>query len=510
MKTSVQRVPGWARGNVVRLIACAVLVTAGLALVRPAEAKRPGRTYCFNEICHRVLTLEAVTALIGRETVHETSYYDNCRQDIFNPCGLTSSGEIFRPGRPDNAASPIYPDGTTLLVFNPESGKAAVLRVNNAGPYWGRRKLDVSRATAERLGFRKRGIARLQVMVIGAPTELEARYHRRRRYDSVPGPIGEYRSLDEARRAISSSLFTASTRFTGMRFGGPPDPARPAQSDEAPREDHQEQVLGTTMTVAALSPPGTLSRLVRPFQTASLPEPRLAPMSAETIDGARVQARDPGTIELAALQFPAEAPALLRQLPVETPHTSAAEAAPPLSTEPNPDAPDDLAPGGTGPVAPARSPTPLPPAVSASDGDEHDADARGPADTSVVLVARSSADIRPVDVVATRRLDILGRDVQAQPVLPTMALETAADVMERDVLAGRVSLFAANIPLKTLPPQSVGRLGLFARAARETPTIWPRSGPAGPGFEARIPDAVRRTGSQVSAVADPSHRESSR
>ena len=65
-------------------------------------------------------------------------------------------GRGVPPGQADNAASPIYPDGTTLLLWHPQTQEAAVVRVNNAGPYWGERKLDVSRATAEKLGFKGR------------------------------------------------------------------------------------------------------------------------------------------------------------------------------------------------------------------------------------------------------------------------------------------------------------------------------------------------------------------
>ena len=67
-----------------------------------------------------------------------------------NPCGLTSSGAAFRPGLADNAASPLLPDGTVILAYNPKTGDASVLRITNAGPYSGDRKLDVSRAAGSR------------------------------------------------------------------------------------------------------------------------------------------------------------------------------------------------------------------------------------------------------------------------------------------------------------------------------------------------------------------------
>lgn len=179
---------------------------AGLAVTiisTPAEAKTPGSTYCYYGTCHRVKTIAETQGLVGAKEVVQASFYDDCKNDTLNPCGLTSSGEQFHPDRPDNAASPIYPDGTTLLVWSPSSKEAVVLRVNNAGPYWGGRKLDVSRAAAEALGFKPVGVAELQVHVIDAPSAAEATYERQRKYAAVPGPVGKYDSLDEARLTLA-------------------------------------------------------------------------------------------------------------------------------------------------------------------------------------------------------------------------------------------------------------------------------------------------------------------
>jgi Lytic transglycolase len=132
------------------------------------------------------------------------SFYDDCRRDRFNPCGLTSSGAVFRPDMPDNAASPIFPDGTVLLTYNPETKLAAVLRVTSTGPYRGDRTLDVSRATAEHLGFAKRGVAPLEVVVLKSPEEHEARYKKLREYAPVPGFIGKFATFEAAHdRAVA-------------------------------------------------------------------------------------------------------------------------------------------------------------------------------------------------------------------------------------------------------------------------------------------------------------------
>ncbi len=174
-----------------------------------AEAKTPGKTYCFHGKCHRVKSIAETEALVGSEETIRASHYDSCTRDRHNPCGLTSSGEAFNSEAPDNAASPIYPDGTTLLVWSPETRSSIVLRVNNAGPYWGDRKLDVSRKAAEVLGFAGQGVATLKVRVIDAPNLEEATYKRNRTYDPVPGYIGEYASLDEAQQGAATAYMVA-------------------------------------------------------------------------------------------------------------------------------------------------------------------------------------------------------------------------------------------------------------------------------------------------------------
>jgi rare lipoprotein A (peptidoglycan hydrolase) len=175
-------------------------------IATPAEAKTPGSTYCYYGVCHRVKTIDETKALVGVEETITASHYDDCKHDRYNPCGLTSSGERFYADRPDNTASPIYPDGTMLLVWSPDTGRALVVRVNNAGPYWGDRTLDLSRAAADRLGYEGAGIGKLQVRVIKAPEPEEAVYVENRTYLPVPGDIGRYSSLDAAEQGMAVAM----------------------------------------------------------------------------------------------------------------------------------------------------------------------------------------------------------------------------------------------------------------------------------------------------------------
>lgn len=204
-----------------------------------ADAKTPGRSYCFLGRCHRVLTLAETQSRLGKTETLRASFYDDCARDRFNPCALTSSGEVFRPAAPDNAASPIYPDGTMLLLFHPETGAAAAVRVNNAGPYHSSRLIDVSAATADALGFRTKGLADLEVRVIAAPRAEEAIYRRLRRYWPVHGPIGRHGSIADAHAAL--------VRASEL-------PRVPARADAA-------ALVALPATAVAATPPGVDERI---------------------------------------------------------------------------------------------------------------------------------------------------------------------------------------------------------------------------------------------------------
>lgn len=184
----------------VTALAIVTLASGAMAVFtsEEVEAKTPGARYCFSRACHRVMTLAETRAAVGKSKSVITSFYDDCRRDRYNPCGLTSSGEAYRPGEANSAASPILPDGTVVLVRNPRNGQSAIVRINNAGPYWGNRTLDLSRAAGVKLGLASAGVARVEVIVLRAPTASEARYRKGRVYPRLPGSVGAFASLGEA------------------------------------------------------------------------------------------------------------------------------------------------------------------------------------------------------------------------------------------------------------------------------------------------------------------------
>jgi tetratricopeptide (TPR) repeat protein len=163
---------------------------AALSLTTPSLAKTPGEVHCYNGICHRVKTVEEMRLIVGNEREEITSFYDSADRDSMNVGTYTSSGEEFDADSDSHAASSLYPDGTELLVWNPANRTAAHIRVNDFGPFYMLRTIDVTRGVAEKLEFNKSGVAKLRVTVIWAPSQEEARYRRRRTYPAVEGFIG--------------------------------------------------------------------------------------------------------------------------------------------------------------------------------------------------------------------------------------------------------------------------------------------------------------------------------
>jgi rare lipoprotein A len=69
-----------------------------------------------------------------------------------------------------NAASKTLPLGTKALVRNLETGKSAVVTIEDRGPYVPGRIVDLSPATADQIGLeRKQGLAVVEVTPLEVP-----------------------------------------------------------------------------------------------------------------------------------------------------------------------------------------------------------------------------------------------------------------------------------------------------------------------------------------------------
>lgn len=72
------------------------------------------------------------------------------------PGNKTASGERMNPNAM-TAAHRTLKFGTRLKVTNPRNGRSVVVRINDRGPFTGRRVLDLSKAAASRLGYIRKG-----------------------------------------------------------------------------------------------------------------------------------------------------------------------------------------------------------------------------------------------------------------------------------------------------------------------------------------------------------------
>jgi rare lipoprotein A len=135
------------------LAACAWLIGADAALAaeRRAETGQRGR--------------DETAAAAAQAQRGEASYYAP---------GLhgrrMANGERFDRNS-NSAAHRTLPLGTRARVTNLETGRSEVVEIEDRGPHVRGRIIDVSPRTAERLGMREEGTARVEVQPIERPRQ---------------------------------------------------------------------------------------------------------------------------------------------------------------------------------------------------------------------------------------------------------------------------------------------------------------------------------------------------
>lgn len=77
---------------------------------------------------------------------------------------LTASGEPFDMTEL-TAAHPTLPFDTRVRVTNEANGRSVIVRINDRGPFSGRRIIDLSRKAAEQIGIRAKGVGRVRLEV---------------------------------------------------------------------------------------------------------------------------------------------------------------------------------------------------------------------------------------------------------------------------------------------------------------------------------------------------------
>ncbi|MGN6595382.1 septal ring lytic transglycosylase RlpA family protein [Sphingopyxis terrae] len=77
----------------------------------------------------------------------------------------TASGERFDPDQM-TAAHPTLAFGSKVRVTNLSNGQSVIVRVNDRGPFGGRRVIDISQAAAKEIGMHRSGTAKVNLTLI--------------------------------------------------------------------------------------------------------------------------------------------------------------------------------------------------------------------------------------------------------------------------------------------------------------------------------------------------------
>jgi rare lipoprotein A len=103
-------------------------------------------------------TLPSFTSLAAAQTG---------RASWYSGSGRTASGERCNP-QALTAAHRSLPFGTRVQVHNVKNGRSVTVRINDRGPFYGGRIIDVSKAAAGRLGLLGTGTAVVRLTVVAS------------------------------------------------------------------------------------------------------------------------------------------------------------------------------------------------------------------------------------------------------------------------------------------------------------------------------------------------------
>jgi len=90
---------------------------------------------------------------------------------------LTASGERYNMYKM-TAAHRTYALNTILKVTNLENKKSVIVKVNDRGPFYRSRDIDLSYGAAKKIGLTKKGVGRVRIEVISSPKRVK--HHKRK------------------------------------------------------------------------------------------------------------------------------------------------------------------------------------------------------------------------------------------------------------------------------------------------------------------------------------------
>ncbi|USQ98419.1 septal ring lytic transglycosylase RlpA family protein [Caulobacter sp. RL271] len=144
----------------------------------------------------------------------------------------TANGETFDMDIP-SAAHKTLPLPSLVEVTNLDNGQKMIVRVNDRGPFVGDRVIDLSKAAAEQLGYRRQGVARVRVKYIGpAPTSA---FTAPRQYaqvqSSAPPPVRNApRSFDDIKEPTQRVQVLPQRSAPDPIWSPPPAPVQQASA----------------------------------------------------------------------------------------------------------------------------------------------------------------------------------------------------------------------------------------------------------------------------------------
>lgn len=143
--------------NSLRLLATAVFVL----FVTPTAIADDTAVQEFSPVRDRATVLaRRLLRAVGDVQTGLASFYHHSLHGL-----KTASGELYDQ-HAMTAAHPTLPIGTAVKVTNRHNRRSVIVRINDRGPNFGSRILDLSRAAAAELGMLRRGIAPITLEVL--------------------------------------------------------------------------------------------------------------------------------------------------------------------------------------------------------------------------------------------------------------------------------------------------------------------------------------------------------
>lgn len=161
----------------------------------------------------------------------------------------TANGEIYDMNA-ITAAHPTLPLPTYARVTNLQNGRSLVVRVNDRGPYAQDRIIDMSRRSAQALGFQRNGTAKVRVQYLGkAPLDGNDSWERS---VNARQPWARYAGLKKPKKTRGRVQFAEAKPANKTQLADPMVVgAIPRQEKQTAPDSWQTQIKAAGLSAAA-------------------------------------------------------------------------------------------------------------------------------------------------------------------------------------------------------------------------------------------------------------------